>query len=91
MNLTNAQQVFIAQINEANRINGNDPISEQEILELVDSIELHYFFKAMEAYGKQKWEEACKEMWNAVNGQKGDLWLEDAMKIVGMKYPEFKP
>ena len=91
MNLTNAQQVFIAQINEANRINGNDPISEQEILELVDSIELHYIFKAMEAYGKKKWQEACNEMWNAVNEAMGDQTVEEAKKICNVMHPEFKP
>lgn len=46
---------------------------------------------SMQDYGKQKWEQACKETWEAVNIAMGDLPVEDASNLVNVIHPEFKP
>ena len=54
--------------------------------------QLYYAILAsMHDYGKQKWEEACNETWQAVNEAMGDQSVEDSLNLVNVIHPEFKP
>lgn len=76
---------------------GSPILSDEQFFEVVnqsDNVARPFtmaLLQAMEAYATEKWEQACNEMWVAVNEAMGDLSVEDSMTICGVKHPEFKP
>ena len=90
MELTRAHRILLDAINSKDR---TWQIAESNFLSQAENSEsmMHYVLKAMDIYAREKWEEACNETWQAVNEAMGDQPVEDALNLVNVIHPEFKP
>jgi hypothetical protein len=91
--MTQAQRILFNSINKAANTLNEEPISEENFIEIISDKEhpSHIFamaqLEAVEVYGEAKWNEACNTVRESI---RGNMLVENDFFINNFN-PEFKP